>query len=132
MRLSAKFPNFGELYDPRRMRELVQHLEALFYRVIVDTTRGAYTVSTNTTLGEDDDVVMSDTSGGDLTVTLPEISDSMVRNKREFEVVHIASVGATTVAATGSDTVMGAADALLAVQWTALRLRATPGNWIAV
>jgi hypothetical protein len=131
-RLTARFPSFGDVYDKLRMRELVRHLESLFAQVIVDTTRGAYEVTGNTTLSGDDEVVLVDTSGGDVTITLPGISDSMVRLKREYEVVKVDAANTLTIAPTVGDVIMGEPDAVVTVQWTALRFRATPGEWVAI
>jgi len=131
-RLTARFPSFGDVYDALRMRELVRHLENLFSQVVVDTTRGAYEVTGNTTLSSDDEIVLVDTTAGDVTITLPEISDAMVRLKREYEVVKVDAANTITIAPTGGDTVVGEPDALVTVQWTALRFRATPGNWVIV
>ena len=132
MRLTAKFPNFGQAYDALRMRELVRHVESLFAKVVVDTTVGAYTVTGDVTLGVDDDVVLVDTSGGNVVVTLPEISDQMVRDKQEFEVVKTIAANRIEIVPTGSDTILGEPDALVFAQWTALRFRATTGNWVAI
>lgn len=132
MRLTARFPDFGQAYSALHMRELVRHLEKLFKQVDVDTTIGAYTATGDFTLSADDDTVLVDTSGGDVTVTLPEISDDMVRGKREFELVKIDAANTLTIAPTGSDTTVGDTDVVVTVQWTALRFRATPGNWVIV
>jgi len=131
-RLAARFPSFGATYDSLRMRELVRHLEVLFGQVVIDTTRGAYAVTSSTALGSEDDVVLVDTSGGAVTVTLPVISDSMVRLKREYAVVLTDATNTLTVAPSGTDTVVGDTDVVVTVQWTALRFRATPGNWVIV
>jgi hypothetical protein len=131
-RLTARFPSFGDVYDVLRMREMVRHLEALFSQVVVDVTRGAYPVTSSMTLGADDDVVLVDTSAGDVTITLPAISDAMVRLKREYEVVKVDAANALTIVPTGGDTVVGEPDALVTVQWTALRFRATPGEWVII
>ena len=132
MRLTARFPNFGDVYDALRMRELVRHLEKLFYQVEVDTTVGAYSVTTATTLGSQDEVVLVDTTGGDITITLPGISDDMARSKREYEVVKTVAANTVTIVPTGADTVVGDASVVVDLQWTALRFRATSGNWVLI
>ena len=132
MKLRVKLPDQPENYDPRRIRELVRTLETTLARVEVDSTIGAYTATGNFTLSASDDVVLVDTSGGDVTVTLPEISDEMVRHKQEFEVVKTTTAGTLTILPTGTDTILGEPDAVVTVQWTALRFRATTGNWVVV
>lgn len=114
------------------MRAMVTHLEQLFARVHVDDTRPAYPVTANTTLTALDEMVLVDTSGGDVTITLPEISDDMIRAKREFEVVKTEAGGVLYVTPTGTDTIMGEPDAIITAQWTAIRFRATTGNWVAI
>ena len=131
-RLSARFPNFGDIYDKLHMRELVRHLETLFGQVVVDTTRGAYAVTGNVTLGVEDEVVLVDTTAGDVTITLPAISDAVVRLKREYEVVKTAAANTLYIDPTGADTIVGDTDVIVAVQWTALRFRATPGDWVII
>lgn len=131
-RLTLKLPNLGDAYDSRRMRELVRHLENELATVVVDTSIGAYSLTSDKTLDSLDDIVLVDTSAGDVTVTLPEISDAMVRNKQEFEVVKIAATNALYIEPTGTDTILGEPDAVVTDQWTALRFRATTGNWVVI
>jgi hypothetical protein len=131
-RLNARFPDFGDIYDKLHMRELVRHLETLFSQVIVDTSRGAYAVTGNTTLGSYDEVVLVDTSAGDVTITLPAISDAMVRLKQEYELVKTVSANTLHINPTGADTIVGDANVIVTVQWTALRFRATPGDWVII
>jgi hypothetical protein len=65
-------------------------------------------------------------------MVLPEISDDMIRNKREFELVKVAAANTLTIAPTGTDTTVGEPDTVVYEQWTALRFRATTGNWVLV
>ena len=131
-RLTARLPNFGDVYDALRMREMVRHLEALFSQVVVDTTRGAYSITSSMTLGTEDDVVLVDTSAGDVTITLPAISDAMVRLKREYVVVKTIAANTVTIMPTGADTIRGAASTTISTQWASLRFRATSGNWVVI
>lgn len=130
--VAVRFPNFGEAYDALRMRELVRHLENIFSRIQIDSTIGAYSLTGNHTLGVEDELVLMDTTAGNLTATLPLISDSMVKTKREFEVVKSATANTLTIVPTGTDTILGEPDAIVTVQWTALRFRATAGNWVVI
>ncbi len=131
-RLTARFPDFGDLFDGNKMRALVAQLEQIFARIVVDTTRPAYSVTAGATLGASDEVVLVDTTGGNITMVLPEISDAMIREKREFELVKIVAANTLTIDCTGTDTIVGEPDAIVTVRWTALRVRATTGNWILV
>jgi hypothetical protein len=131
-RLPARFPNFGDVFDGNAMRAFITHLENLFARIDVDTTGPAYPVTAGATLVASDEVVLVDTTGGNITMVLPGISDSMVRTKREFEVVKIAAANTMTLDCTGADTIVGEPDAVVTEQWTALRVRATTGNWVLV
>jgi len=132
MRLAVRFPSFGDVYDKLKMREFVSHLEGILAKIIIDTTQGAYSVTTDQTLGADDDTVLVDTTAGDVTITLPEISTAMVKLKREYAVVKPVAANTVYVDTTGADTIVGASSAVVTVQWTALRFRATTGNWVVV
>lgn len=132
MRLVVRFPDFAEVYDGLRMRALVRYLEQLFAKVVVDTTRAAYTSTASLTLSDEDDVVLMDTSSASLVVTLPEISDEMIREKREFEIIKTEAANLLTIVPTGTDTLVGETDARVTAQWTALRFRAASGNWVLI
>lgn len=129
-KLAVRFPDFLEVFDGHKMRALVSHLEILFARITVDDTRPAYTTTTSITLGAQDDVVLVDTTAGNITITLPEISDTMIRDKREFEIVKAVAANTLTIDPTGTDTINGAANATTTTQWTAYRLRAATGLWV--
>lgn len=131
-KLITQFPTFADEYDGNKMRFFIQNLERALGLVDVDKTRGAYVTTSNVTLGALDNVVLVDSSGGNVTITLPEISDDMVRGHRMFEVVKIAAANTVTVAPTGADTIVGDTDALLTIQWTALHFCAAEGNWVIV
>lgn len=131
-RLPARFPNFKDVFEGTTMRAFVTQLENLFARIDVDATNPAYPVTAGATLGVDDEVVLVDTTGGNITMVLPGISDSMVRTKREFEVVKVVAANTLTLDCTGADTIVGEPDAVVTTQWTALRVRATTGNWVLV
>lgn len=131
-RLAARFPSFSDVFDGNKMRAFIAQIENLFARINIDETLPAYSVATNTTLGAADEVVLVDTSGGNVEITLPEISDSMIRTKREFEVVKIEAANRLTITPTGTDTILGEPDAQVYAQWTALRFRAATANWVVI
>jgi hypothetical protein len=130
IRLATRLPDFADTYDGRKQRALIQQLEQLFLRIKVDTTLPAYTVAGDYTIGVGDDVVLIDTSAGNTTATLPEISESMVQEKYEVEIVKATAENELTIVPQGTDTILGDTDVLVEEQWTALHLRATTGNWI--
>ena len=131
-KLAIRLPDFGQEYDGRQQRAMVQQLEAQLARIRVDGTLPAYSTTGDFTVSATDDVVMVDTSGGNITVTLPEISDSMVREKFEVEIVKTEAANRITIDPSGTDTIVGETDAIVYTQWTALRMRATTGNWVIV
>lgn len=131
-RLNLRLPDLGDQYAPRKQRAMVQSLEQQLSRVTVDDSNGAYSTTGNFTAGTQDGVVLVDTSGSSVTVTLPEISDDMVRDKYEVELVKISAANTLRVLPTGTDTILGEADAVITVQWTAIRFRAATGNWVAI
>jgi hypothetical protein len=131
-RLTSRFPDFSDLFEGRKMRAFITQLEGLFARIVVDDTLPAYPLTAGATLGASDEIVLVDTTAGNITMVLPEISDDMIRNKREFELVKVAAANTLTIAPTGTDTIVGEPDAVVTVQWTALRMRATTGNWALI
>ena len=131
-RLNTRLPDFKDQYDGRQQRALVQQLETQLARIKVDTTSPAFTVTGDHAVGINDDVVLIDTTAASRTVTLPQISDSMVREKFEVEIVKPEAANRIDVVPTGSDTILGEPDAKVYARWTALRLRATTGNWIVI
>lgn len=131
-RLVTRLPDFGAVYDERKQREMARHLEQQLARVRVDSTTGAYTASGDFTASADDDVVLVDTSSADVTVTLPEISESMVREKYEVEIVKVSKPNRIRILPGGTDTIQEQSDALVYVQWTALRFRAAVGQWVVI
>jgi hypothetical protein len=132
-RLNARLPDFGDTYDMRKHRAMVQTLEQQLSRVVVDSTVGAYSVTADHTVGTADGVILVDTTGGDIEVFLPEISDDLVAEKYEVEIVKTAAANTLTITPLGAtDTIVGEPDAIVTIQWTALRFRATTGNWVLI
>lgn len=94
--------------------------------------REAYSITSATTLQIDDDVVLVDTSGGSVTVTLPAVTDAMIYNRQEHEVVKTSASNTMTIVPSGSDTVVGTTSVAATIQWTALRFRAISGGWVLI
>jgi hypothetical protein len=131
-RLTTRLPDFGDEYDGRKQRALVQAVEQQLAQIRVDSSLGAHTEAGDFTVIAEDEVVLVDTTAGNVTVTLPEISDALVREKYEVELVKKVAANTLTVLPTGTDTILGEPDAVVTVQWTALRFRAATGNWIII
>jgi len=113
-----------------RLYELLRDIANAHNSLITD--REAYTVTTSSTLDPDDDVVLVDTTLGNITITLPLITDTMIYTKREHQIVKTVAANTITVSPSGADTINGSASASLVTQWTAIRYRATTGNWVAI
>jgi len=129
-KLATRLPDFADVFDGTKMRALVQHLEQVLARVTLDTTSGAYTRTADFTVDHEDGVVLVDTTAGSVTVTLPIISDWMIRSKYEVTLVKSVAANNMVVAASGTDTIIGYANITSAVVWTVVRVRATTGLWV--
>lgn len=85
------------------------------------------TVSTNTTLSDINDIVLVDTTGGNVTVNLPP-----ARNGRVYTVVKLSTTNLLTVAASGTDTIDSAASISTTTGWVSRTFKAVTGGWIIV
>lgn len=87
-------------------------------------------VSAATTLTANDDIVLVDTSGGSVTVTLP---DARAHAHHVFHVKKMAAANTCTVSRTGTDTIDGAASSAWTTQYTcrsfASALVTAPATW---
>lgn len=86
--------------------------------------------SAATTLTEADDVLLVDTTGGNVTVTLPAAQGVP---GQEVVVKKLVAANTMTVAAAGSDLIDGAASVATATQWAVIRvasvITAAPATW---
>ena len=74
-----------------------------------------------------DDYLLCDTSSNSITITLPEAAQG-----REFEVIKTAVANRLDVVPTGSDTILWTTGVSIYNRGTAIRFKATTGNWIAI
>lgn len=72
-----------------------------------------------TTLGDGDDVLLADTTGGSFAVTLP---DAASYAGRRFEVKKMVAANTMTLTASGSDTIDGAATVAVTTQYASYSL----------
>lgn len=87
--------------DDLRLRDMVARLQETRVR----------TVSSAMTLTEGDDVVLANTTGGDVTVTLPV---ARTHAGKEFSIKKMSAANTLTVAPSGADTIDDGAS----VSWT--------------
>lgn len=92
---------------------------------------GAVTsVSTNTTLGVSNAIVLVDASGGAVTITLPTAASA---NGRHYTIKKIdSSANAVTIDGDGAETIDGATTQSLAVQYDALQVVSNGTAWFVV
>ena len=104
-------------YDRRITHKSLDDLQAIEKVTNVTTTYAA---------SYQDDYILCDTTGGAFTVTL--LPSKM---QKEVTIIRVKGAGNVTVAATGPDTINGAATAVIAVSNTPLRLKAFTGwGWV--
>lgn len=84
-------------------------------------------VSGTTALSYDYDVYVCDTTGGNFTVTLP-----VAKQHQVLIVVKKVAANVLTIAASGSDTINGAASIALTGAWSAKYIKATAGGWFTL
>jgi hypothetical protein len=83
-------------------------------------------VTTGYTLNEQDDIVLCDTIGGSITITLPRCF-----NGKEFQIVKIDPANTVTVTPDGTDTIMGDTSGTLLSNYESWHIKATDGgDWI--
>ena len=90
---------------------------------------GVRSITASTTATLADDVILADATGGAITVTLPAVGN---RQKIPLAVKKLdASVNAVTIAASGADTIDGAATLVISTQYACYTLVADAnGYWI--
>ena len=90
------------------------------------TTRSVRSVTANTTLGNADDVVLVDASGGAVTITLPPAATAT----KEFCIKKIDTSGfVVTVDGDGSETIDNGTTVLLATPYDAIRVTSDGSEW---
>ncbi len=106
------------------------HTSEPFNQSNVAELQGATTVNPVTgdyTLTSRDDIILVDTSSGPVVITLPEAAQG-----REYEVVKAAEGSYVSVVPTNPDSVLWNEEVRFYNRGTAIRFKATTGNWIAI
>jgi hypothetical protein len=86
-------------------------------------------VSTSRALTMSDEVILSDPSGGTITLTLPLSSNVGFKEYRISQV----TTGTTVIARTGTDTITGATSISITTRWDSRRLKATAAHgWVTL
>lgn len=88
---------------------------------IVSVTSASYQVRV------DDDYLLIDTSSNAVGLILPPS-----RNGKEYEFVLVDATNAATVTPDGTEVINGEPDMILTAQYTAIRLKAIAGGWVAI
>lgn len=99
-------------------------------QVFLSALEGVYarrTVTGNTTLTATDDIVLVDTTSGNISVTLPRAS-----NGKEFQVVKTAAAFTLTILPTGADTILGTTSLAVTGRWTSLHFKSVVGGYILI
>lgn len=84
-------------------------------------------VSTNYTALKTDELILVDTTAGDVTITLP-----LAANGREFHIVKIVAANNVIVAATSPDTVNGAASISRSAAYGSIWLKSITGGYVTL
>lgn len=84
-------------------------------------------VTSDYTVTARDDIILVDTTTGVVTITLPTAAQG-----REFEVVKTTIPNRIDVVPSGTDTILWTTGVSIFNRGTAIRFKATTGNWIAI
>lgn len=97
--------------------------------MVVNYQRGKVqrSVSTNTSLTTNDDLLLVDTSTGNIAVTLPKSGAS----GKEFVLFKTSGINILTINPVGVDTINGAASLTLTAAFGSYWLKAVSGGWVA-
>ncbi len=126
--LVVQLPRFEDQYDGRRQRELVRRLEEILAKVRTGFTREPRAITTNTQLDSDDGLVLVDTSGGSITITLPPIGAAFLEDHKEFHVKKTATANVLYIESTENidDSAVGVS---VRGTNTSLTFRASSAGW---
>lgn len=132
-RLTTRFIGFFDKeYNAEKFRQLCVSLESLFARITVDDTFGATAVATAHTVDANDSLLLCDTTSGNITVTLPEVSTDMIKNRFSVIIKKQIAANTLTIARSGTDTIDGATSVALTTQYSARHVRAITGGWAII
>lgn len=128
-------PVFGDVYDGRLIKTFAREVERAFFRVKEKTEHRERTVTSDYTVTKEDVEALLDidTSGGNVIITLPLSSDTML--EIEFE-IHIRKInlggGSLRIVTQGSDLILGVNEIRVLSQWTSMHIRAIEGGFAVI
>ena len=128
-RIAVKLPDQSDQYVGRQIRAMVTQLETVFAKALYPTGGAPFTITAAHTVTATDELILADTSGGDITVTLPLISLQLVSGVFRVTVKKVSAANTLTVACTGSDTLDGAATLDITTNNAAATMYATDAGW---
>ena len=106
--------------------DAADHMTRIDFPPILDDVT---TITTNTTLDNQNLVVLVDASSGAVTVTLPQVTSQNLMGQ-EYQIKKIdSSANAVTVDASTTETIDGELTQVLRDQWAALRIVADTTGW---
>lgn len=128
MKLYIPFQSFGAEYTGDAMRAFIRHLENQLVNVAVRYETRPRTVVSDTDLTWKDLLLMADSTSGNVIVTVPEISDDMVKMNKQWIVKKMVAANTVTITMTGSDTIDGAASKAITTQYQSVAFQAIAGG----
>lgn len=131
-RLKVQLPRLLDIYDGRLLRDLVRQVEDVFGRLSVDNTKAETPVAGDRTVTATDSLLLVDTSGGNVQVTLPELDAGLIAEKFEVTVKKIDPANRLRIVPTGTATIDGYTAVDVFVSNTALQFRAVSAGWVIV
>ena len=96
-----------------------RHLDSLQSLEVVKTVTASYTADYK------DDIILVDTTSGDVTITLPK-----ARGGKIFHIVKIKATNTLTIVFTGTETMLGVASISVIDFGTGKRLKSVPNGYI--
>ena len=86
-------------------------------------------VTSSTSISVSSQVILADASGGEITVTLPTVSQAA---RKEYHVKKVDDSGNSVVVSAGSSTIDGDTTATITSPYTSLRLYSNGTNWFII
>lgn len=131
-KLIQQFPRFGDTYVGITMRAFIRQLEIALGKVQVNVG-AAYTEVTSTHIvTSEDSLLIVDTTGGSIVITLPLSTLALVNDRFEIIIKKKVSANTVTINKTGTDTVDSGSSLTLTTVNSFYRLRAVTGGWISI
>ena len=131
-RLVARFGQFGDQYNGPQIRQFVAELERSLSMVSIDSThpRGSVAGGQTYAVTAQDNLLLCDTSSGNITVQLPIPNDQLVLQKFEVNVKKEASANALYITPTGGAVTDFGTDTIeIFNKGTSLCFRAVEDGW---